>query len=124
MGEYESLKTSKILLLFICLSTPMKIVLSLTMEERLTRPVNLLYDDENEWVGLSIESDYNVHDHINTGDVSIYRKDGKWHLIFNKDVQVVRYEKHGCITDLYNNNYTGIELILLKGVLPKRKYIR
>jgi hypothetical protein len=36
--------------------------------------------------------------------------------------KIVREEQHGCITDLHNNNYTGIELILLKGAVPNRKY--
>ncbi|KRE92187.1 hypothetical protein ASG89_33600 [Paenibacillus sp. Soil766] len=83
---------------------------------------NLLFDDENEWIGLSIESDYKIQDLINQGNSIITRTNKTWHVLFDKNVKIVREELHGCITDLHNNNYTGIELILLKGAVPNRKY--
>jgi hypothetical protein len=42
----------------------------------------------------SIESDYNIKDHINPGNAFINRKDNEWHVLFNKDKQIVREEKH------------------------------
>ncbi|MDQ0877528.1 hypothetical protein QFZ77_006187 [Paenibacillus sp. V4I3] len=82
----------------------------------------LLFDHENEWVGLSIESDFNVRDLTNLGKGFIKRTSKEWLILFNKEVQFVRREKHGCLTDLHNTNYTGIELILLKTTITNRKY--
>ncbi|MEY8744374.1 hypothetical protein AB9M62_34180 [Bacillales bacterium AN1005] len=85
----------------------------------------LLFNQNNEWIGLSIQSDYLIKDMLETNpQVSIIYANGEW-IIYFTDVfgMEVREEEHGCITDLHNDIYTGIELILIEGTIPKRQFV-
>ncbi|CAJ1315050.1 hypothetical protein PTI45_03448 [Paenibacillus nuruki] len=85
----------------------------------------LLFNQENEWIGLSIESNYLIRDMFEPNpQASINYINGEWIIYFTEIFGMeLREEEHSCITDLYNDSYTGIELILIEGTIPKRKFI-
>lgn len=84
----------------------------------------LLFDSEDEWIGLSFASNNIIEDNFEPNNlVTIYHSEGVWTILFRSNKVVARKEIQGCITDLYNNKYTGIELILLERTIPKFTYI-
>lgn len=86
----------------------------------------LLFDQDNEWIGLRIQSDYLINDTFEPSpQVSVNYVMGEWIIYFTETFGMeIREEEHECITDLHNNLYTGIELILTEGTIPKRKFVK
>ncbi|WP_018883052.1 hypothetical protein [Paenibacillus massiliensis] len=85
---------------------------------------DLLFDAEDEWLGVCFTSKNLIEDHLEPNDlIAIRYSEGAWTILFRADKTVAREEAHSCTTDLHNNQYTGIEFILPEQAIPKHAYI-
>ena len=84
----------------------------------------LLFDSEDEWLGIKLATNNIIEDHLEPNNsVTISQSKGTWTILFRSDKAIAREEIQDCITDLYDNKYTGIELVVPKGTIPKYNYI-
>ncbi|MFD2699119.1 hypothetical protein ACFSVM_01440 [Paenibacillus shunpengii] len=78
----------------------------------------LLLDEVNDWIGISLESENMIKDHIEIHNGFINFADNEWTILFGKGLQIHNKVKYECITDLHDRFYRGIELILVKSIVP------
>ncbi|WDH99591.1 hypothetical protein PUW24_12230 [Paenibacillus urinalis] len=78
----------------------------------------LLFDEDNDWIGISLESENMIKDHIEIHNGFINFAGNEWTVLFEQGLQIHNKVKYECITDLHDHFYTGIELILVKSIVP------